>query len=51
MYVGDDVTDEDVLEGPNEAPAGGETKGIGVFVGSADDPEVGGRTTSADHLL
>jgi len=44
MYVGDDVTDEDAfvaLEG----------RGIGVFVGEADDPEVAGRTTSADYVL
>jgi trehalose-phosphatase len=44
IYLGDDVTDEHAFE----ALA---TRGIGVFVGSADDPEVGGRTTSADYLL
>jgi trehalose 6-phosphate phosphatase len=43
-YVGDDITDEHAFE----ALAG---KGIGVFVGRADDPEVGGRTTAADFVL
>lgn len=44
MYLGDDVTDEHAfgaLDG----------RGIGVFVGHADDPEVEGRTTSADYVL
>ncbi len=44
FYVGDDITDEHAFE----ALAG---KGIGVFVGRADDPEVGGRTTAADFVL
>jgi trehalose 6-phosphate phosphatase len=44
FYVGDDITDEHAFE----ALAG---KGIGVFVGSADDPEVGGRTTAAEFVL
>jgi len=44
MYLGDDITDEHAFE----ALA---TRGIGVFVGRADDPEVGGRTTSADYVL
>jgi trehalose 6-phosphate phosphatase len=44
MYLGDDITDENAFE----ALA---TRGIGVFVGRADDPEVGGRTTSADYVL
>jgi trehalose 6-phosphate phosphatase len=44
MYLGDDVTDEHAFEAL-------EGKGIGVFVGEADDPEVGGRTTSADYVL
>ena len=26
-------------------------RGIGIFVGRADDPEVAGRTTSADYGL
>ena len=44
LYLGDDVTDEDafrVLSG----------KGIGIFVGQADDPEIGGRGTSAAFVL
>jgi trehalose 6-phosphate phosphatase len=44
MYVGDDVTDEDAFESL-------EGRGIGIFVGRADDPEVAGRTTSADYVL
>src|SRR3712207_5847275 len=44
MYLGDDLTDEHAFE----ALA---TRGIGVFVGRADDPEVAGRTTSADYVL
>jgi trehalose 6-phosphate phosphatase len=43
-YVGDDITDEHAFE----ALAG---KGIGVFVGCVDDPEVGGRTAAADFVL
>jgi trehalose 6-phosphate phosphatase len=44
MYLGDDITDEHAfgaLEG----------RGIGVFVGHADDPEVANRRTSADFVL
>jgi trehalose 6-phosphate phosphatase len=44
IYLGDDITDEDafaVLVG----------RGIGIFVGQADHPEVGGRTTSAGFVL
>jgi trehalose-phosphatase len=44
IYVGDDITDEDAFE----ALKG---RGIGIFVGRADDPEVSGRTTSADYVL
>jgi trehalose 6-phosphate phosphatase len=44
FYVGDDITDEHAFE----ALAG---RGIGVFVGRADDPEVGGRTTAAHFVL
>ena len=44
MYLGDDITDEHAFE----ALSG---KGIGVFVGRADDPETAGRTTSADYAL
>jgi trehalose 6-phosphate phosphatase len=44
LYLGDDITDEDAFE----ALVG---VGVGVFVGHADDPEVGGRTTAADFVL
>jgi trehalose 6-phosphate phosphatase len=44
MYLGDDITDEHAFQ----ALA---TRGVGVFVGRADDPEVAGRTTSADYVL
>jgi trehalose 6-phosphate phosphatase len=44
IYLGDDITDEDAFEA-----LGG--RGIGIFVGRADDPKVAGRTTSADYGL
>ncbi len=44
LYLGDDITDEHAFE----ALSG---RGIGVFVGRADDPETAGRTTSADYVL
>jgi trehalose 6-phosphate phosphatase len=44
IYLGDDITDE-------HAFAALRGKGIGIFVGTADDPEVGGRTTAADYVL
>lgn len=44
VYLGDDVTDEDAFEAL-------QGRGIGVFVGRADDPEVAGRTTYADYAL
>ena len=44
MYLGDDITDEHAFETLA-------TRGIGVFVGRADDPEVAGRTTAADYVL
>jgi trehalose 6-phosphate phosphatase len=44
MYLGDDITDEHAFETLA-------TRGIGVFVGRADDPEVAGRTTTADYVL
>ena len=44
MYLGDDITDEHAFEALAR-------RGIGIFVGRADDPEVGGRTTSADYVL
>ena len=47
IYLGDDITDEHAFE----ALAGASPRGLGIFVGSADDPEVGGRTTYADYVL
>ncbi len=44
VYLGDDVTDEDAFR----ALRG---RGIGIFVGRADDPEVAGRVTAADYIL
>jgi trehalose 6-phosphate phosphatase len=44
IYLGDDMTDEDAFEAL-------QGRGIGVFVGRADDPEVAGRTTYADYAL
>lgn len=44
IYVGDDVTDEDAFRAL-------EGRGLGIFVGRADDPEVGERTTAADFIL
>ena len=44
LYLGDDITDEDAF-----AALSG--RGIGVFVGDPEDPEVGDRPTAADFLL
>jgi trehalose 6-phosphate phosphatase len=44
LYFGDDITDEHAFQ----ALAG---RGIGIFVGDPDDPEVAGRTTAADFVL
>ena len=44
VYLGDDRTDEDAFR----ALRG---KGIGIFVGSADDPEAAGQTIAADYVL
>ena len=44
LYLGDDVTDEHAFR----ALAG---RGVAIFVGAADDPEVAGRTTAADFVL
>ena len=44
MYFGDDHTDENAFE----ALAG---RGIGIFVGRADDPETTNRTTYADFIV
>ena len=44
IYLGDDITDENAFEALKD-------RGIGILVGRADDPEVAGRTTSADFVL
>jgi trehalose 6-phosphate phosphatase len=44
IYLGDDITDEDAFEALKD-------RGIGIFAGRAADPEVAGRTTSADYVL
>ena len=44
MYFGDDHTDEHAFESL-------QGKGLGVFVGTPDDPEVAGRPTFADFRL
>lgn len=44
IYLGDDLTDEHAFE----ALAG---RGIGIFVGRPEDPEVANRTTAADFRL
>jgi trehalose 6-phosphate phosphatase len=44
LYLGDDITDEHAFE----ALAG---RGVGIFVGSHDDPELGGRLTAANFAL
>ena len=44
IYVGDDTTDEDAFR----ALSG---RGLGIYVGRADDPEVAGRLTSADYIV
>jgi trehalose 6-phosphate phosphatase len=44
LYLGDDITDEDAFEALAN-------RGLGVFVGRAGDPEIAGRTTSADYVL
>jgi trehalose 6-phosphate phosphatase len=44
LYLGDDLTDEDAFA----ALAG---RGIGIFVGSVEDPEVAARRTLASYKL
>src|ERR687894_970669 len=44
LYLGDDTTDEYAFEALVD-------RGIGIFVGAADDPEVAGRTTAADYIV
>lgn len=49
LYLGDDVTDEHAFAALKEESVAG--RGIGIFVGRADDPEVAGRETYADYAL
>jgi trehalose 6-phosphate phosphatase len=44
LYLGDDVTDEDAFRALAH-------RGLGLFVGRVDDPEIAGRTTCADYRL
>lgn len=44
LYLGDDITDEDAFRALR-------ARGIGIFVGRADDPEVGDRETAAQFVL
>lgn len=44
LYLGDDITDEDAFRALRD-------RGIGIFVGRADDPEVGDRETAAQFVL
>lgn len=44
VFLGDDVTDEYAFSAI-------EDRGVGIFVGRATDPEVGGRPTSASFVL
>jgi trehalose 6-phosphate phosphatase len=44
IYLGDDITDEHAFEALR-------SRGVGIFVGDAADPEVGGRPTAADYVL
>src|SRR3989475_13097803 len=44
IYLGDDIVDEDAFRAVAE-------RGIGIFVGSANDPETVGRTTTANYVL
>jgi trehalose 6-phosphate phosphatase len=44
LYLGDDHTDEHAFEALKD-------KGLGIFVGYPDDPEVEERSTTADYLL
>lgn len=44
LYLGDDITDEDAFRALRD-------RGIGIFVGRADDPEVSDRQTAAQFVL
>jgi trehalose 6-phosphate phosphatase len=44
LYLGDDITDEHAFEALG-------SRGVGIFVGDADDPELAGRSTAAAFRL
>jgi trehalose 6-phosphate phosphatase len=44
LYLGDDITDEDAFRALAD-------RGVGIFVGQAEDPEVGARATAAAFVL
>ncbi|MBX3001485.1 MAG: trehalose-phosphatase [Caldilineaceae bacterium] len=44
IYLGDDITDEDAFRALND-------RGIGIFVGQLDDPEIANHHTAADAIL
>jgi trehalose 6-phosphate phosphatase len=44
LYLGDDITDEDAFAALVD-------RGLGIFVGDPDDPEVTGRTSAAHFVL
>jgi trehalose 6-phosphate phosphatase len=44
LYLGDDITDEDAFRALQD-------RGIGIFVGRAEDPEVSDRETAAQFVL
>jgi trehalose 6-phosphate phosphatase len=44
LFFGDDITDEDAFAALSD-------RGIGIFVGDPDDPEVAGRATAAHFVL
>ncbi|MCB2102425.1 MAG: trehalose-phosphatase [Rhodobacterales bacterium] len=48
LYFGDDHTDEDAFRA---LAARGPGRGLGIFVGRDDDPEVAGRVTAADFKV
>jgi trehalose 6-phosphate phosphatase len=44
LYLGDDITDEHAFEALG-------SRGVGILVGDADDPELAGRSTAAAFRL
>ncbi|MEU5843600.1 trehalose-phosphatase [Rhodococcus sp. NPDC047139] len=44
LYLGDDITDEDAFRALRD-------RGIGILVGSPEDPEMAGRRTDAEFVL